>query len=126
MSKLSRRPHRNDRANRRSKAQREMERYNRERLAQAREDPNKVDYPKGCSVEGGCHRPASVAVIVRHGVGKYQGWSACSIHFPTLLEEFSKMKDSLAATTEAIREIPGAARPPMPADAGEPAGPSAS
>lgn len=93
----------------RSRAQREIERMNRERLAQAQADPTKVDYPTGCSVEKQCHRPSVIAVITRamsrQGVTHYQGWSACGIHVPSLFKAFAEMKEHFELAASGLKKI---------------------
>jgi len=103
VSKTSRRESRANRPGR-SKGQREVERMNRERLAQAKEDPSMVRFPAACS-EPGCHRPALVAVTVKHGHGKFQGWSGCSIHAEKLAAVFEGLKENLALMKSGLQKI---------------------
>ncbi len=91
----------------RSRAQREIERANRERLAMAQADPSKVDFPDSCS-DSPCHRKTSIAVITRvvtkAGI-RYMGWSACSIHIPKLVEIFKALEANLELAKSGLQKI---------------------
>lgn len=82
----------------RSRAQREIERMNREQLAMAQRDPKMVPFPDSCS-DAGCHNPAAIAVTIRRKRGEYQGWSGCLIHVPKLTAIFR----ALESHSEAIK-----------------------
>ena len=93
--------------------QRDLERSKRDRMGVAQADPSLVKFPARCS-DSGCNRPASIAVILKEGHGKFQGWSGCVIHVTKLKLLFDNLESNLELMKSAVEKAEAAGLIPDP------------